>query len=103
MANEETLKVIDYIDRFEVLELLKRYADLFAEPPMDDIDHKQLKLVHEIEFEIKKLPTLDCKEVVRCKDCKYRHKTAFRSYCMPVFGLKQITDLNAFCSYGQRK
>lgn len=42
-------------------------------------------------------------EVVRCKDCKHRRKTAFRSYCLPAFGLKQITDLNGFCSYGERR
>ena len=47
--------------------------------------------------------TADVVEVVRCKDCKHRRKTAFRSYCLPAFGLKQITDLNGFCSYGERR
>lgn len=62
MANEETkpLKVIDYIDRFQVLELLKRYADLFAEPP---VDRKELELVHEIKFKIEMLKSEDVKEV----------------------------------------
>ena len=45
----------------------------------------------------------DFVEVVRCKDCKHRRKNAHRSYCLPTFGLKEITDLNAFCSYGKRK
>ena len=45
----------------------------------------------------------DFAEVVRCKDCKHRRESAHRSYCLPVFGLKQITDLNAFCSYGERR
>lgn len=45
----------------------------------------------------------DVAGVVRCKDCKHRRKNAHRSYCLPTFGLKEITDLNAFCSYGERK
>ena len=47
-----------------------------------------------------------CKHIkvqVKCKDCKHRRESAHRSYCLPVFGLKQITDLNAYCSYGERK
>ena len=42
-------------------------------------------------------------EVVRCKDCKHRRESAVGIYCLPVFGLKRITDLNAFCSYGERR
>ena len=42
-------------------------------------------------------------EVVRCKDCKHMRRTMSRCYCLPVFGLKRITDLNAYCSYGKRK
>ena len=45
----------------------------------------------------------DFVEVVRCKDCKHMRRTMSRCYCLPTFGLKQITDLNAFCSYGERK
>ena len=45
----------------------------------------------------------DYVEVVRCKDCKHRRETAHGSYCLPVYRLKRITDLNAYCSYGQRK
>ena len=47
-----------------------------------------------------------CKHIkvqVRCKDCKYMRRTMSRCYCLPVFGLKQITDLNAYCSYGERR
>ena len=63
MSNEETLEVIDYIDRFQVLELLGDKADLFSEPPMDKDDFTKLKLVVELELEVRKLPTLECKEV----------------------------------------
>ena len=45
----------------------------------------------------------DVVEVVRCKDCKHRRENVHRSYCLPTFGLKEITDLNAFCSYGERR
>ena len=41
-----------------------------------------------------------CKHIKgRCKDCKHRRESLHRSYCLPVFGLKRITDLNAYCSY----
>lgn len=65
MPNEEEKpwKVIDYIDRFQVLELLGNRADWFSEPPMDSDDFMKLKLVIELETEIRKLPTLDAKEV----------------------------------------
>lgn len=47
--------------------------------------------------------TADVVEVpCRCKDCKHRRETAHRSYCLPQFGLKEITNLNAYCSYGER-
>lgn len=52
---------------------------------------------------ISNTPTADVVEVVRCKDCKHRRESVYRSYCLPVFGLKRITDLNSFCSYGERK
>lgn len=45
----------------------------------------------------------DYVEVVRCKDCKHRRTAMSRCYCLPAFGLKQITDLNAYCSHGKRK
>lgn len=53
--------------------------------------------------EIEDIPTADVVEVVRCRNCKHRRETMHRSYCLPAFGLKQITDLNGFCSYGERK
>lgn len=52
---------------------------------------------------IDKSSTADVAEIVRCKECRHRRETANRSYCLPVFGLKQITDLDAFCSYGERR
>ena len=51
----------------------------------------------------KDAPTADVEEVVRCKDCKHMRKTMSGCYCLPVFGLKRITDSDAFCSYGERK
>ena len=65
MANEETLKVVDYIDRFEVLNLLSKETDFFANPPMDKEDYAKLKLLLEIKFKIDRLPTADVEEVKR--------------------------------------
>lgn len=47
-----------------------------------------------------------CKHIkvqVTCKKCKHRRETPHGSYCLPVFGLKRITDLSSYCSYGERK
>ena len=65
MANEEIkpLKVVDYIDRFEVLELLGNKIDLFSESPMDNDDFTKMKLAIEIELEVRRLPILDVVEV----------------------------------------
>ena len=61
-----------------------------------------MKIYNVIEL-VEDQPTADVVEVVRCKDCKYMRRTMSRCYCLPVFGLKQITDLNAYCSYGERR
>ena len=47
--------------------------------------------------------SVDSVDVVRCRDCKHRREYIHGSVCLPVYGLKQITDLNAHCSYGERK
>ena len=47
-----------------------------------------------------------CKHIkvqIKCRECKNRRETPHGSYCLPVFGLKRITDLNAYCSYAERK
>ena len=59
--------------------------------------------IEDVQEWLDEQPTADVVEVVRCKDCKNRRETAHGSYCLPVYGLKQITDLNAYCSYGERK
>ena len=90
MANEETLKVIDYIDRFKVLELLKRYADLFAEPP---VDRKELELVLEIKFKIERLKSADATEVKRgeWKD-RYNNKYYNHLYECSVCGKEALYE-----------
>lgn len=92
MANEKPWKIVDYIDRFEVLDILDRMADWYAEPP---VDIKELKLVHEIGFKIKQLQSIDAKEVVWCKDCEYR-------YTKNCKAKHERADLD-FCSSGKRK
>ena len=59
--------------------------------------------VDNMEGIIDRQPTADVVEVVRCKNCKHRRETTQGSYCLPVYGLKRITDLNAYCSYGEKK
>ena len=100
MANEETLKVVDYIDRFEVLNLLSKEADFFANPPMDKEDYAKLKLLLEIKFKIDRLPTADVEEVRHgewkeaegglfycCTNCGYIVEYQLTNYC-PRCGAK---------------
>lgn len=42
-------------------------------------------------------PTADVVEVVRCKDCKYLHRTV----C--PYGIKRTPRGNDYCSYGERR
>ena len=96
MPNEEVKpwKIIDYIDRFEVLDILDRMADWYAEPP---VDLKELELVHEIKFKIKQLQSIDAKEVKHgewgvnvgmnfnkeriCPICKKRIESNYWEFC----------------------
>jgi hypothetical protein len=44
---------------------------------------------------------LEFMKIVKCRECKYRRKAIFTNYCSHSFGLKQITDLDGFCSNGE--
>lgn len=52
---------------------------------------------------IKKMPTADVVEVVRCKDCKNRifDKSRNLFYCQMYYGMGNVSD-NNYCSYGER-
>lgn len=107
MPNEEVkpLKIIDYIDRFAVLEILDKQISFYAEPP---VDKRELELLYELRVRIKDIPDIDAIEVVRCKDCKnYKpqaksaHWNSEKRYCCRCATVK-VSD-NDFCSYGERK
>lgn len=63
MSNEEVkpLQVIDYIDRFQVFEILDKYAGWFAEPP---VYLKELELIHEIKTRIKDISSINDKTIL---------------------------------------
>ena len=59
----------------------------------------------DIGYMIRKRPTVDAVEVVRCRDCKHWHKeTLFCDY-MPYVEAQDRVNWYAddFCSYGERK
>ena len=90
-----------YIDKELFKQDIKmRYCNNCARP--NDIKCRACH-VDDMLGEIEDAPTADVVEVVRCKDCKHMRKTMSRCYCLPVYGLKQITDTDAFCSYGERR
>lgn len=52
----------------------------------------------DIGYMIRKRPTVDAVEVVRCGECKYHNKPN-----CPIRRSFNWTDDNDFCSYGERK
>lgn len=48
---------------------------------------------------IKTMPTIDAVEVVRCKECKYKHM--HKSVWECLYGLMITAD--GYCNYGERK
>lgn len=58
----------------------------------------------DIGYMIRKRPTVDAVEVVRCKDCKYRFKNNGhdKSGC-PIIDANIWMDDEDFCSHGERK
>ena len=58
----------------------------------------------DIGYMIRKRPTVDAVEVVRCKDCKYwqdNNDGYPHEECR--WGNGETPDANDFCSYGERK
>ena len=52
-----------------------------------------------------KLPRVDDKEVVRCKDCEFCHynSSADTYKCTSMNGMYRTVKENDFCSYGERR
>ena len=59
----------------------------------------------DIGYMIRKRPTVDAVEVVRCKDCKHWHKdTVFCDYMSYREASERVNwYADDFCSYGERK
>ena len=111
MANEETLKVVDYIDRFEVLAILGKKIEFYAEPP---VDKAQLELLYELRTRIKDISSRDVEEVrhgewvidnsikersfyevnykvlITCSICGSRHFLGLQQY--PIFSQKELKN-----------
>ena len=58
----------------------------------------------DIGYMIRKRPTVDALEVVRCKDCAwYENGKDYEPYCNhPTHGIPYPND-DDFCSYGERR
>ena len=58
----------------------------------------------DIAYMIRKRPTVDAVEVVRCKDCKYwQDNNDGYPHGECRWGHGETPDANDFCSYGERK
>lgn len=55
--------------------------------------------------EIRKLPTVDAVEVVRCKDCMHSHHYSWGSYSCSFheYEGEPPVEPDDFCSYGERR
>ena len=76
----------------------------------------EIMTYQDIHHEIKRAPTVDAVEVVRCKDCKHWHEEtgwcALHSHFIGRDGMAchpsqssewKMFDANDFCSYGERR
>ena len=109
MPNEEEKpwKVIDYIDRFQVLEILNKQISFYAEPP---VDKRELELLYELRVRIKDISSIDAVEVVRCRKCKHGDVSTISMskdgaediacYCKLKGG---VTDVDSYCPSGERR
>lgn len=91
----------DYIERDAVEQMINRWAD----------EYSYIEVPTEwAEDEVRKIPTADLVEVVRCKDCKWWVREGNDSFGYAMFcdhdcslggqGIKKPED---YCSYGERK
>ena len=78
----------EYIDRGALLKELERFPHLKT-----------------AESVVRSMPKADVVDVVRCKDCVYWDGMGYKGLCeAPMNGLvREYTDDDSFCSYGERK
>lgn len=92
-----------FIDADALTKVLTEHKDFYA-PNLTALVNEAMASGLRIAIrEVKNAPTADVVEVVRCEKCKHRRTTPYGSFCLPAYGLKRITDLDSFCSYGERK
>ena len=100
MANEKRL-----IDANALVPYLWALFKFFGSLPCSETDKATQRGIKRCIGEIKKMPTVDAVEVVRCKDCKWaEYGKDYEPYCNHwKSGLyANIKDAD-FCSYGERK
>lgn len=86
----------EYIERGALLERLK-----FKRDKSPDLDGRKRCGLDSAIAQVRKAPSADVVEVVRCKDCKYwKQVTAERHACCMI-GFEM--DYDEYCSYGERK
>jgi hypothetical protein len=89
----------EYIEREALLEHIRKSF------PYRDPTEFTAGLLDAVE-QIKIQPAADVVEVVRCKDCVYRHltgKAPFMFYTCTIADGLNVCKENAFCSYGERR
>ena len=104
MATEKRL-----IDANELVPYLWALFKYFGSIPCTEADKATQRGIKRCIGEIKKMPTVDAVEVVRCKDCKHYDNSEGIQWCHLNSKFAQWgTDWHSFpedgfCSYGERK
>lgn len=90
----------EYIHKQAVLNLIDDFELSNAIASNYDNVHELQKLYDAVET----MPPADVVEVVRCKDCRFRHKresTAIGTYYVCVLDVSQMPDPDYFCAHGE--
>jgi hypothetical protein len=97
------LTMAEYINREE---LLKDIDDSVRFSTRNEVS-AELRGAHKIVDCIRSAPACDVVKVVRCKDCKNWGGVTFGNVCSrwsaPLAGMKNCTQPDDFCSYGERR
>lgn len=90
-----------YIDVEPFIKWLEEGLFYLGEPHIvhQPVSYGVKNVLDKILLNIKKQPTADVVEVVRCKDCK--HSNEYGTICR--YSVGRAVEPDHFCSYGKRK